>query len=63
MSAVFEIIIQVLYRFTVIYVMINFARNNSVIQEHLFDHMDDLLQLDVAIPDMAGLLTEVSQLF
>ncbi|XP_065909470.1 inositol 1,4,5-trisphosphate-gated calcium channel ITPR1-like [Dysidea avara] len=35
------------------------SRNNSVIQEHLFDHMDDLLQLDVAIPDMAGLLTEV----
>ena len=28
-------------------------------QERLFDRMDDLLELDVAVPDMADLLAEV----
>lgn len=34
-------------------------RKNSVIQKRLFERMNDLLQLDVAIPDMAEVLTEV----
>lgn len=34
-------------------------RNNTTVQERLFDRMDDLLQLDVAIPEMADLLSEV----
>ena len=37
----------------------NFIRNNLTVQERLFDRMDDLLELDVAIPDMAEVLTEV----
>ncbi|XP_065902249.1 inositol 1,4,5-trisphosphate receptor type 2-like [Dysidea avara] len=35
------------------------AKNNQTVQERLFDHMDDLLKLDVAIPDMAEVLTEI----
>ena len=35
------------------------CRKNKTVQEHLYDHMDDLLQLDVAVPDMAEVLTEV----
>lgn len=34
-------------------------RKNKTVQAHLYDRMDDLLQLDVAIPDMAEVLTEV----
>ena len=36
-------------------------RKNKTVQEHLYDHMDELLQLDVAIPDMAEVLTEVCE--
>ena len=39
---------------------INIDRDNIPVQERLFDRMDDLLQLDVAIPEMADLLSEVS---
>ena len=39
---------------------INIDRDNITVQERLFDRMDDLLQLDVAIPEMADLLSEVS---
>ena len=38
----------------------NTDRDNITVQERLFDRMDDLLQLDVAIPEMADLLSEVS---
>ena len=38
----------------------NLCRDNFTVQERLFDRMDDLLQLDVAIPEMADVLTEVS---
>ena len=34
-------------------------RDNITVQERLFDHMDDFLKLDVAIPQMADLLSEV----
>ena len=34
-------------------------RNNKIVQKHLYDRMNDLLQLDVAVPDMAEVLTEV----
>ena len=34
-------------------------RKNKVVQNRLYDHMDDLLELDVAIPDVAEVLTEV----
>ena len=40
----------------------NLSRDNFTVQERLFDRMDDLLQLDVAIPEMADVLTEVSVL-
>ena len=36
-------------------------RKNKIIQKRLYDNMDDLLQLDVAIPDMAEVLTEVCE--
>jgi len=36
-----------------------YFRNNLTVQERLYDRMDDLLELDVAIPDMAEVLTEV----
>lgn len=36
-------------------------RKNSVVQKHLYNRMNDLLQLDVAIPDMAEVLTEVCE--
>ena len=36
-------------------------RKNSIVQKRLYDNMDDLLQLDVAIPDMAEVLTEVRE--
>ena len=38
----------------------NLCRDNFTVQERLFHRMDDLLQLDVAIPEMADVLTEVS---
>ena len=34
-------------------------RDNVTVQERLFNHMDDFLKLDVAIPQMADLLSEV----
>ena len=34
-------------------------RDNATVQERLFNHMDDFLKLDVAIPQMADLLSEV----
>ena len=34
-------------------------RDNKIVQERLFDRMDDFLTLDVAIPEMADLLAEV----
>ena len=34
-------------------------RKNKTVQKHLYDRMDDLLQLTVAIPDLAEVLTEV----
>ena len=37
------------------------CRKNKTVQKHLHDHMDDLLKLDVAIPDMAEVLTEVCE--
>ena len=37
-------------------------RNNKIVQKHLYDRMDDLLQLNVAVPDMAEVLTEVCEL-
>ena len=40
----------------------NLSRDYFTVQERLFDRMDDLLQLDVAIPEMADVLTEVSVL-
>ena len=42
--------------------VLNLSRDNFTVQERLFDRMDDLLQLDVAIPEMADVLTEVSVL-
>ena len=36
-----------------------FDRDNMTVQERLFDRMDDLLELDVAIPEMADVLSEV----
>jgi len=36
-----------------------FYRDNTIVQERLFDRMDDLLELDVAVPEMADLLSEV----
>ena len=42
--------------------VLNLSRDNFSVQERLFDRMDDLLQLDVAIPEMADVLTEVSVL-
>ena len=36
-------------------------RKNSIVQKRLYHNMDDLLQLDVAIPDMAEVLTEVRE--
>ena len=37
-------------------------RKNNIVQKHLYDRMNDLLKLDVAIPDMAEVLTEVREL-
>ena len=37
----------------------NSNRDNITVQERLLDRMDDLLQLDVAIPEMADVLSEV----
>ena len=36
-------------------------RKNKIVQKHLYDRMNDLLKLDVAIPDMAEVLTEVRE--
>ena len=36
-----------------------YFRNHKIVQERLFDSMDRLLNLKVAIPDVAELLTEV----
>ena len=41
---------------------VNFGRDNMTVKVRLFDHMDDLLLLDVAIPQMADLLSEVRML-
>ena len=36
-------------------------RKNKIVQKHLYDHLNDLLKLDFAIPDMAQVLTEVCE--
>ena len=36
-------------------------RKNKIVQKHLYDRLNDLLKLDVAIPDMAQVLTEVCE--
>ena len=36
-------------------------RKNKIVQNHLYDRMDDLLELDVAIPDLGEMLTEVCE--
>jgi len=36
-------------------------RKNKIVQKHLYDCMDDLLELDVAVPDVAEVLTEVCE--
>ena len=36
-------------------------RKNKIVQNHLYDRMDDLLELDVAIPELAEVLTEVRE--
>ena len=36
-------------------------RKNKIVQKHLYDRMDDLLELDVAVPDVAEVLTEVCE--
>ena len=41
---------------------VNFDRDNMTVKVRLFDHMDDLLLLDVAIPEMADLFSEVRML-
>ena len=38
---------------------VNFGRDNMTVKIRLFDHMDDLLLLDVAIPELADLFSEV----
>ena len=41
------------------YYMYMHFRNHKIVQERLFGSMDRLLDLKVAIPDVAELLTEV----
>ena len=36
-------------------------RKYKIVQKHLYDRLNDLLKLDVAIPDMAQVLTEVRE--
>ena len=36
-------------------------RRNEVVQKHIFNYINDLLRLNVAIPDMAEMLTEVCE--
>ena len=37
------------------------SRGNHVVKEHLFNRMDSLLSLGLAVPEMAKLLYEVTQ--
>ena len=48
---------------SVTHLRMKLSRDNITVQERLLDRMDDLLQLDVAIPEMADVLSEVRMSF